>query len=131
MELQVPLPHGIVARAAYTAQDARDDTGGRLSNSPLHLGQAGIVAPLVAHLDAAAELLVVGPRRTLAGRRLETAHILSLTLNYRTPIRNLKASAGLYNLFNQTYPDPSGIEHRQDRIPQDGLTFRLQLQYAF
>ena len=61
----------------------------------------------------------------------ETARIASLTLNYDTPLRGLSFSGGVYNFFNHSYPDPASAEFRQDRIPQDGVTFRLQLRYAF
>ena len=73
----------------------------------------------------------MGPRRTFGRRRLETARLLNLNLIYRTPLERLKLSAGLYNLFDQSYPDPGGTEHQQDRIPQDGFTFRVQARYAF
>ncbi len=43
----------------------------------------------------------------------------------------LRFAAGLYNLFNQTYHDPGGFEHVQDRLRQDGFTFRVQLSYGF
>ena len=45
-----------------------------------------------------------------------------------------------YNIFDLHNPDPAGPEHTQvingqtvqlDQIPQDGFTFRVQLQYAF
>ena len=127
----VPLPRGIVAHASYSYQDARDDSGRSLTNSPRHLGQAGVTAPLAFGLEAAAELIIVGPRRALDRRRLEAARILNLNLRYRTPIRHLGLTAGFYNVFDQTYPDPAGAEHLQDRIPQDGLTFRVQLTYEF
>jgi len=74
---------------------------------------------------------VVGPRHTIGGRTLETAKVLNLNLLCPTPVHDLTFSAGFYNLLNQSYPDPGGAEHRMDRIPQDGLTFRVQLQYVF
>ena len=40
-------------------------------------------------------------------------------------------SVGLYNLLNQHYADPGGSEHRQDSIPQDRFSFRVQLSYRF
>jgi len=130
-EVHVPLPRGIVARAAYSIQEARDEDGHLLSNSPKHLGNVGVSVPIAPGLEAGAELLVVGPRHNLVGRRLEAARVLDLNLVYDTPIDSLRLSAGLYNLFDHSYPDPAGVEHRQDRIPQDGFTFRVQLRYAF
>jgi len=130
-ELRVPLPSGIAARGAYSVQEARDDAGHLLTNSPKHLGRVGVTVPLAYGLTAGSEVLAVGPRRTLTGGHVETATILDVNLVYRTPIDRLRVTAGLYNLLDRTYPDPAGPEHRQDRIAQDGLTFRLQLRYAF
>jgi outer membrane receptor protein involved in Fe transport len=131
VELHVPLPHGIVARSAYSIQEARDADGHLLSNSPKHIGNVGVVVPLGWGLEAAPELIVVGPRHTLGGRRLEAVHLLNLNFTYQTPIEGLRATAGFYNLIDQTYPDPAGAQNRQDRIPQNGFTFRVQLRYAF
>jgi outer membrane receptor for ferrienterochelin and colicins len=130
-ELKVPLPRGVVWRSYYNVQEALDRNGQLLSNSPKHLGTLGLYAPLPYGLEAATELILVGPRKTLGGSRLETVHVLNVNLLYETPIRDLGFSAGFYNILNQTYPDPGGTEHRQDRIPQDGFTFRVQLRYAF
>jgi iron complex outermembrane receptor protein len=131
VEVRVPLPRGIAARGAYSVQEALDRDGRLLSNSPKHLGRVGVSIPLRYGLEAAAELIVVGPRKTLGGSRLETVRLLNVNLLYRTPIRGLGFSAGFYNILDQTYPDPGGTEHLQDRIPQDGFTFRIQVRYAF
>jgi len=130
-ELSVPLPRRVLMRAAYSLQEARDENGRLLSNSPKHLGRLGVSAPLAYGLGAGAELLLVSPRHTFAGRLLETARIINVNLTYDTPVRDLRLSAGFFNVLNQSYPDPGGAEHRQDRIPQDGLTFRVQARYAF
>jgi iron complex outermembrane receptor protein len=130
-ELRVPITRGVFGRAGYALQEARGDDGHLLSNSPKHLGQVGLTFPLPLGVKGGAQFLVVGPRHTIGGRRLEAAKIASLTLNYDTPLRGLSFSGGVYNFFNHSYPDPASAEFRQDRIPQDGVTFRLQLRYAF
>ena len=75
--------------------------------------------------------MVVGPRDTRDGRRLETARLLNLNLDYTSPIPGLGGSLGLYNILDHTYPDPTGTELVQERIPQNGFTFRAQVKYAF
>jgi hypothetical protein len=90
-----------------------------------------LLFPIAWGLEAGAELVVVGPRDTRDGRRLETARILNLNLDYTSPVPGLGGSLGLYNVFDHTYPDPAGTEHVMDRIPQNGFTFRVQLHYAF
>ena len=130
-ELRVPLPHGVLGRASYALQEARTEDGRLLSNSPKHLGSVGFTFPLPLRLKGGAQLIVVGPRHTIGGRRLEAAKIASFTLDYDTPWSGLALSGSVYNFFDHSYPDPAGSEHRQDRIPQDGITFRLQVRYAF
>jgi iron complex outermembrane receptor protein len=130
-ELRVPLPRGIFGRASYALQEARTEDGRLLSNSPKHLGVVGLTFPLPLGLKGGTQLLVVGPRNTIGGRRLEAAKIASLTLDYDTPWRGLAFSGSVYNFFDHSYPDPAGTEHRMDRIPQDAITFRLQARYAF
>jgi iron complex outermembrane receptor protein len=130
-EVRVPLPRSAAGRIAYSIQDARDAQDHVLSNSPKHLGNVGLLVPLAAGISAGAELIVVGPRRTLGGAHLETARILNLNLIYATPIRGVDLTCGLYNLLDQSYPDPAPASLIEDRVPQDGFTFRLQLEYAF
>jgi iron complex outermembrane receptor protein len=40
-------------------------------------------------------------------------------------------SASVYNLFDKSYADPGGGEHVQDRIPQDGRSFRVKVTASF
>jgi iron complex outermembrane receptor protein len=129
-ELRVPLPRSAWLRTSYAIQEARLDDGRLLSNSPKHLGSAGLLVPLPARFQGAVDLVVVGPRRTLARRRLGTVTLVDLNLR-APPVRGFTLSGGLYNILDQKYFDPGGAEHRQDRIQQDGLTFRVQLEYAF
>lgn len=131
LELRARLPHDVALRASYAIQEARSKDGRLLSNSPKHLGGIAFLLPLPLGFEAGAELQVLGPRPTLARRRLGTVTIANLNLIRATPIPGLRFSAGLYNLFNQAYHDPGGFEHVQDRLRQDGFTFRVQLNYGF
>jgi outer membrane receptor protein involved in Fe transport len=133
VELRQPLPYHSLLRTSFSAQRVRSQ-GERLSNSPAYLGKVQLLFPLPLgpfDVDAAAELLVVSPRTTLAGNQVGTVNTLNLNLWYDTPVRDLVLTLGLYNLLDQHYSDPGGVEHVQDSIPQDGLTFRTQVRYAF
>lgn len=130
-EIRAPLTDAISARASYSIQEARFAGGSLLTNSPKHLGQAALLFPLPFGVEAGAQLQLVGPRRTLSGGHTETEAMADLALNYATPLQGLSASVGLYNIFNQHYSDPVGSELVQDKLQQDGFTFRTQLQYAF
>ncbi len=130
-EVRVPLPHAVSARASYSIQEARFAGGKLLSNSPKHLGQTALLFPLPFGVEAGAQLQVVGPRNTLAGGQTATEAMADLTFTYATPLRGLSAAVGFFNIFDQHYSDPVGPELVQDKIEQDGFTFRTQLQYRF
>jgi outer membrane receptor for ferrienterochelin and colicins len=133
LELRQPLPYDILLRTSFSAQRARSQ-GARLSNSPTFLGKVELSFPLPLGpfpIEAGAELLVLSPRKTLAGKEVGTVNTLNLNLWYDTPVKDLSLTLGLYNLLDQRYFDPGGIEHVQDAIQQDGLTFRAQIRYAF
>lgn len=115
----------------YTYEDAEGSHGSVLSNSPKHLGRVGTELPAWHGLEVATEVVVVGPRRTLAGHELSTVSLMNLNFIYHTPIDRLRLTTGFYNLFDASYSDPAGPEHRQDEIPQDGFTFRTQVAYGF
>ncbi|MBI3768728.1 MAG: TonB-dependent receptor [Deltaproteobacteria bacterium] len=129
--LRVPVTSRVSVRSSYSLLETRDGAGHLLSNSPKHLGNVGVLFPIGYGVEGGAELMVVGPRHTLTGRTLETVCLLNLNLTYTAPIPNLRLAVGLYNILDQHYADPGGSEHIQDRIPQDGFTFRAQVQYAF
>ena len=46
-------------------------------------------------------------------------------------IKNLEFSASIYNLLDQSYSDPASRIHTQDKILQDGRSFRVKLTYRF
>jgi outer membrane receptor protein involved in Fe transport len=135
LELHVPLPYDIAVRATYGLQDARTAGGARLSNSPRHLATASVLFPLPGGIEGGAELLVVGPRKTLADNSVSTATIANLTLGRRNLLPRLLPGfdviASFYNIYDQHYSDPTPAELVQDSLKQDGFTFRLQLRYSF
>lgn len=131
LELRVPLPGAVTARGSYSIQQARAEDGQLLTNSPKHIGNVAVLFPLPLGVQGAAELRILGPRLTLQREHVATAAVANVNFLVATPIPRLGVTVGLYNLFNQKYDDPGGPEHAQDRLEQDGFTFRLQVTYGF
>lgn len=119
-------------RSGYSWQRAHDAaTGARLVNSPRHLGNFNLSAPLFGSIwRAGIEALYVGSRNTL---RAETGGywLANLTLSTLRLAPGLEVTASLYNLFDRRYADPGAAEHVQDAIMQNGRTFRLKASYSF
>ena len=124
---------GLEARASYSLTDARDGMSeSRLVNSPLHLVKLGLTAPLYQQkIFANLEFNYVSDRITRAGQTTDGFGTVNFTLFSREVIKGLEVSASVYNLFDTQYSDPSGPEHVQDLIPQDGRTFRVKMTYRF
>jgi iron complex outermembrane receptor protein len=49
----------------------------------------------------------------------------------RVLAEDITVSASLYNLFDRAYGYPGSTGHRQNLIPQDGRSLRVQLTYKF
>lgn len=119
-------------RSGYSWQRTQDAaTGARLVNSPRHLANFNLSAPLFGSAwRAGIEALYVGSRNTL---RAETGGywLSNLTLSTLRLAPGLEVAASVYNLFDRRYADPGAAEHVQDAIMQDGRTFRLKVSYSF
>jgi outer membrane receptor protein involved in Fe transport len=44
-------------------------------------------------------------------------------------VRSLELFGGVRNLLDSNYEDPVSSAHRQDTIPQNGVTVRLELRW--
>ena len=97
-----------------------------LTNSPRHLANINIVAPLASEkLSAGFDLQYVSARRTIGGNEVPGTVIPNLTLFGRLA-KHVDVSASVYNLFDHIYSDPGSEEHRQDAIVQYGSQFSSQ-----
>jgi iron complex outermembrane receptor protein len=132
-ELQYKVPGGLEARASYAFCNARDArTGTRLVNSPRHLSGGRLLLPLAAkRLYAAAELRYLGQRLDRNGGPVDGALLAGLTLTASLFDGRGEIAAGVRNLFDTEYADPTGSEHVQTEIPQDGRTFQVRLTWRF
>jgi iron complex outermembrane receptor protein len=119
--------------ASYSHQDAEDDRGNWLTNSPRHLAKAGVVLPVWSHLRCGIESQYETSRLTVYGT--ETDPFLVVNLNLATAFHpfNTRTTASLLvrNLFDERYETPGGFEHTQSGIEQDGRAFIVGLETRF
>jgi iron complex outermembrane receptor protein len=129
LEAQMRLPRGIQATSSYALQSAEDmDTGAGLPNSPRHMIKLLANGPTgFRSANLAADVIVVGPRRTLQGNIIGTAATTDVTFTMPLTAR-LSLSGSAYNLFDVIYADPGSDINRQDVIPQNGRTLRVGLR---
>jgi iron complex outermembrane receptor protein len=123
---------GIEARASATYQDANEESGARLSNSPREMFKLNVLVPIAGtRFTAGTELQYVGPRLTLQGNTAGGYTIVNLTLFGARIWKQLDVSASVYNLFGKRYSDPGTGNVIQDQIQQDGTTFLLKAMCRF
>lgn len=133
VEVEAKLDNGWLARVSYSHQEANDGaTGLILTNSPKDVAKLQLSIPLIREkLYASAELLYASDRLTLQRHTTGDTWLLNATIFSRELLPNLEFSASVYNLLDQKYDVPGGSEHVQDRIEQNGRTFRAKFQYRF
>lgn len=124
---------GTRLRASYAAQFGKEHIAGSLNQAPRHLVKANLSTPLWnPSWRASAEYQYTSSRATLFGR-VGDNHLVNATLLYAPSPRSPQLAFSLYNLLDKRYADPNmdtGLAIR-DRIPQEGLTWRLKLTLPF
>jgi len=121
---------GRVSYSAQTAEDAR--TGTRLTNSPENMFKVNLMTPLFNdRLTAGLEISYVSERLSWAGTYADSATRVNLTLTSKEVVPGLRASASVYNLFDELYGDPASQDHSQPILPQPGRTYRISASYRF
>lgn len=137
LELQLEMdergPFGIAGRLGYALQETIDrDTKRRLTNSPTHLVNLNLIAPIFEDkLFGGLEVLYVGERKTLAGDRTDGHAVGNFTFFVKNLLGGLELSASVRNLWNERYSDPGSGEQVQDQIEQDGRSFWIKVKYGF
>lgn len=124
---------GARLRSSYGIQHV-EQQGAQLPNSPYHLGKlnVSIPIPLMTALRAGYELQYYGKRKTLDGS-FTNGYFLSnlhLTSDVRR-IKGVRASLGIYNLFDENYQHPAADTNWQNSLSQLGRTVRFRLDYRF
>lgn len=131
--LEAHWSSGLRGQVSYTFAEAVEEaTDGWPANSPRHLAQFGVVAPV--HRDRVFlgfELQGLSERRTVRGTPVDGCLVANVTLFSRELLKNLEVAASLYNLFDARYTDPAGPDFTQDAIEQDGRNFRVKFLYRF
>ncbi len=125
--------NGWAGSISYSYQYAENkSTDKRMVNSPLNMVKGNVMIPLLEDLlMAGLEAQYESGRKTLNDNQTDDIFLINATLLSRDMIKGVTLSASIYNLFDQDYAHPGSEEHVQDSIEQDGLTFRIKLDYAF
>jgi outer membrane receptor for ferrienterochelin and colicins len=133
LELEGKWENGLRGRLSYALQKAEDrETGEILTNSPKHLIKLNGIVPIWKEkIFLGLEEQFTSGRKTFTGGEAKSFFTTNLTLFSENLIKGLEISASVYNLFNKKYSDPVGEEHLQDKIEQDGRTFRFKMTYRF
>ena len=143
LALEGKWQNGIRTRLSYTLQHTENrDTHAGLIDSPMHMIKFDGSVPLVKEkLFAGLEVQYTSSRHTVftdpfSGGTFSAADapgfaVVNFTLFSQNLVKNLDASASIYNLLDTTYYDPASRFHQQNVIRQDGRTFRLKLTYRF
>lgn len=123
---------GVQARASWSQQRGIDAANGAaLSDSPRSLVKLMFTGPGPWNGSRfGVNLQRIGDRRTLAGAMPDPFVKLNANLSYAPPGRPWDLSLGVHNLTGRLYSDPAGPDFLQDSLPQDGRTWRLQLNWA-
>lgn len=133
---------GIRTRVSYTLQhtENRDSESG-LPDSPMHLVKANLSAPLwrdkifagleFQYTSASHTIYTDVLGNTLSGADAPGFGVVNFTLYSHNLLKNLDASASIYNLLNNKYEEPATRFHLQNIIQQDGIAFRVKLTYHF
>ena len=123
------LTHDIIGHLGYSFTEAEDrDLGSRISNSPRQTANLALSVPLWGErFYFSPQLNIVGDRLTLQGNHTGTWKVANLVLLSKDLFENFTLSLGVYDLLDDTRYAPGSEEHIQDRLPQDGRTFRAQV----
>ena len=132
-ELGRKWKNGFEGRISYTLQETKNlDTGRLLSNSPKNMGKLNMICPLInKKLSAGLELQYTGAKTTINNNNAGGFLTGNLTLFSKDFYKGIEASASVYNIFDRAYNDPGGPEHVQNKIEQNGRSFRLKITYRF
>jgi iron complex outermembrane receptor protein len=133
MGLKVNRGHGLTGQLTYALQKTEDRrTGIELTNSPRHMAKLELLAPLyIRNMTAGVDAQYVSDRQTISGGVSPGQVVTNLSLLAPLAFGRFDLSATVYNLFAIEYGDPGANYQRQNTIPQDGRSFRVQttLQY--
>ena len=133
IEAEARVTDRVNFHGSYQFQQARlRGSEAPLSNSPRHLGRAGLThRTLGGQLTSSTELLVVGRRLALDGTAGAAFALWNASIAAPRLLPHVTVQLDLRNILDHEYGDPGAEEHRQAFIPQDGRTIRLRAAWRF
>lgn len=124
---------GYQGRLSYTYQEVKDSlTKSRIMNSARNLFKLNLISPIWKDFFfGGLEVQYTSDRKTVTDRKVGGFSVTNFTLFSQKLIKGFEISASIYNLFDTKYSDPTGNDHIQTAIPQDGRTFWFKITYGF
>lgn len=132
-ELDARFPSGLQGKASYS-YSANQNSQARqtLTSSPAHLAKLNLIVPLLQQrLFAGLDAQFNGPAITETGASTSSFQVFNLTLLGHAIGKHVDISAGVYNLLDKKYFDPAPAGLPEDRIQQDGRSWRIKITGRF
>jgi outer membrane receptor protein involved in Fe transport len=121
---------GVRGRLSHVWQRGWDlATSEDLSNAPRHLTSANLQLPLGGPVTGSVEMRSMTSRLSASGAIIPGHAVANVWASVRVPrLRGVQLSAGVYNVFDARYADPTGDDFVQSSIPQPARNVRIQLE---
>ncbi|MBC8552939.1 MAG: TonB-dependent receptor [Candidatus Brocadiales bacterium] len=123
------------AFANYTFQNAEETRDrNRLGFTPIHKANLGLNLGFWKYVNTNVNTFVSGPRPREDGdtrRDLPSYTLTNLTLIGKNFIDNLEIKGSVYNLFDKSYDDPAPMDTVPTDYPQQGRSFRIEIQFKY
>ncbi len=134
-ELKADWGNDNYAYANYTFQDAEETRDrSRLAFVPVHKANIGLNVGLWKYANANLNTFISGPRTREDGdnrRDMPSYALVNLALIGKNFIDNFEIKGSIYNLFDKGYDDPAPMDTVPTDYPQQGRSFRIELQYKY
>jgi outer membrane receptor protein involved in Fe transport len=132
-EVEAKYQSGVLIRASYILQRAKDDTSGQeLTSSPQQLAKLNLSVPVRTNrLFANVELQYQSSSRALSGRQSPAFLLTNLSLTTDKLWPHLRLSAVVQNAFNAAHVYPAAEEHLQDTLQLYGRTYLGKIVVRF
>jgi iron complex outermembrane receptor protein len=121
---------GVRGRLAHVWQRGRDRaTSEDLSNAPRHITSVNVQLPLGGPVSGSVEVRSMTARLSASSAVVPGHTLANVWASARLPrVRGAQLSAGIYNVFDARYGDPTGDDFVQSSIPQPERNFRVQIE---
>ncbi|KHE93254.1 MAG: TonB-dependent receptor [Candidatus Scalindua brodae] len=134
-ELKADWGNDNYAYANYTFQNAEETSNReRLAFVPVHKANFGVNVGFWKYANANLNTFVSGSRTREDGdtrRKLPSYALSNFTLIGKNFIDNLEIKGSVYNLFDKSYDDPAPMDTVSTDYPQQGRSFRIELQFKY